>query len=244
MKLYKLIAIMVLAAVAIQANAQFKGDSTWRTQPKEEQLKLFRTKNFYWGFVLYQNFSTIKDNTDTITYFRKPSMGGGMRFEYYPVKNFGVSFGFNYMQRGAGIKLTDEYSALGDPDSTNRTRLRFNTIDFPIQLVYRSPFFTRERLSLHAGIGIAPVINFKTNRVFHSVEDGFHLEQKQSDIYFKNDFDINASLGVNIDVTGTAILQVHLVAGRGSANVYNSTSTFGNATGKNNYWGIRVATLF
>lgn len=243
MKLYKLIAIMVLAAVATQANAQFKGDSTWKTQPQKGELNLFRTKKFYWGFVFYQNFSNIKDNTDTITYFRKPSLGGGMRFEYYPVKNLGVSFGFNYMQRGAGIKLVDEYSALGDADSTNRTRLRFNTIDFPIQLVYRSPF-VRERWTLHAGIGIAPVLNFKTNRVFHSVEDGFHLEEKKSDIYFKSDFDINASLGINVDVTGSAILQVHLVAGMGTANIYNSASTFGNASGKNNYFGLRLATLF
>lgn len=243
MKLYKLIAIVVLATVATQADAQFKGDSTWKTQPKEKSLELFRTKKFYWGFTFYQNFSTIKDNADTITYFRKPSLGGGMRFEYYPIKNLGVSFGFNYMQRGAGIKLKDEYSALGDADSTNRTRLRFNTIDFPIQLVYRSPF-VRERWTLHAGIGIAPVINFKTNRVFHSVEDGFHLEQKQSDLYFKSDFDINASLGINVDVTGAALLQVHLVAGMGSANIYNSASTFGNASGKNNYFGLRIATLF
>lgn len=242
-KLYKVIFTLILAAASLAATAQFKGDSTWKNRGKEPQVELFRSKKFYWGITFSQNFSQIKYDSDTITYFRKPSLAGGMRFEYYPIEFLGISVGFNYAQRGAGIKVRDDVKDLGDPDSTNRTRLRFNTLDFPIQLVFRSPFIT-ERWRLHAGIGIAPVINFKTNRVFHSVEDGFHLEENQSGLYFKSDFDINFSLGVNIDVTGAAILQVHLVGGMGTANIYNSAATFGNATGKNNYFGLRLAALF
>lgn len=243
MKLFKSISFLLLCACALQARAQWKGDSTWKNQEKEPALELYRNKKFYWGFTFSQNFSQIKDNSDTITYFRKPSLHGGFRVEYYPLEFLGISAGFSYAQRGAGIKLPDVVKSLGDPDSTNRTRLRFNTIDFPIQLIFRSPFIT-ERWRLHAGIGIAPVINFKTNRVFQSVEDGFHAEENQTGLYFKSDFDINFSLGLNIDVTGAAILQVHLVGGMGTANVYNSAAVFGNATGKNNYFGLRLATLF
>ena len=95
----------------------------------------------------------------------------------------------NITGRCKDIKLVDEYSGLGDPDSTYRTRLRFNTLDFPIQFIYRSRT-VKERWKIHAGLGLAPVLNFKTNRVFNSVEDGFHLEQNQTSIYFKKDIDI------------------------------------------------------
>ncbi len=202
-----------------------------------------QNKKLYWGFSFYQNFSSIKNN-DSIKYFRKPSVGIGFNSEYYISKNFGIGLGFNFMQRGAGVKLIDVDKSLGNADSTNRLRLRFNTLDLPVQLFYKIPLKNTNK-KIHLGIGITPVYNFETNQIMHSVEDGFHLINGRSYDFYKFDMEFNGSLGLDIINSGNTTFQLHLVLSKGTNNIYSNNHTFAtkyNAT--SNYFGIKLSCLY
>jgi hypothetical protein len=197
-----------------------------------------KNKKFFWGASFYQNFSNIK-NDDSVKYFRKPSVGIGLCAEYHFTKNIGINVGVNFMQRGAGIILPDSDKSVGNPDSTYRLRLRFNTIDLPINVFYKIPLTNTNKL-IHLGIGVAPVYNFKTTRIFHSVEDGFHTIEDKTNNYYKTDIEFQASLGMDFIVSKQTTFQLHLIGSSGRKNIYVNDLN----NGKSNFFGLKLTCLY
>lgn len=197
-----------------------------------------KNKKLFLGFNFYQNFSSI-DNSNSTTYFRKPSVGLGIISEYYITKNIGVSVGLNFMQRGAGIKLPDSDKSIGNPDSTYRLRLRFNTFDLPIHLFYKLPLKNTNK-RIHLGVGVAPVYNFKTTQIFNSVEDGFHTIEDKTNQYYKTDIEYQASIGVDFTLNKQSMFQLHLIGSSGRNNIFVNNLN----NGKSNFFGLKLTCLY
>jgi hypothetical protein len=192
----------------------------------------------YWGLVFNNGWSSISNTPDG---FYKPSLGGGVRLDYYFTKNMGLSLGVNFQQRGTGLKTPDYDSSLGNADSTNRLRLRFNCLDLPVSFLYRSnALFGGKGVKLILGAGITPQFNLKANRIFISAEDGFHDIQDVSKDYYAFDAPLNASAGFLVNAGNSSAFLVDLFAQFGLVNVYEKTSQ----SGQNRYFGIRIAWLF
>lgn len=243
---------MVLAGICLSpflAHAQFRSNPDWIKTIREDSLqkgpkyrfKKIWDRKFNYGITFQMAWSAISED-GTADYFRKPSHGVGIRVTYFPIKYVGLGFGAQYMQRGAGIKTPDVDHGLGNPDSTNRLRLRMHSVELPFQLLLRSPSIS-SWLRFSGGIGIAPVFVLKTGSIFHSVEDGFHDMQDRSASYYLFDLDIPFSAGIEINASDAAIFQLHAIGSIGTQNVYRP-SAFPNANGKNNYYGIRLSVLF
>jgi hypothetical protein len=231
-----LILTVVLLITVVSAVAQ-KQDSLKRNG------SVFDRKKFFWGFNFNQTFGKI-DGSDTFEdYFAKPNIGGDIVVEYFPLKFLGFRAGIGYMQRGTGIKLPDVDNSLGDPDSTYRTRLRMNTIEVPLALVLRTPRDVIKGMRLAGGIGIIPFYNFETNRIYHSVEDGFHVIDGQTDMYLQQDVPIQFFFGTHINVANYSQLQAEVFFTRGTRNVYEDDS-FGDAKATLRSWGFRIAWMY
>lgn len=196
-------------------------------------------KKFYWGFAFVNAWTSISNSSD---YFYKPSLGGGLRMDYYFTKSLGLSAGFNFQQRGTGILTPDTEKSLGNADSTYRLRVRFNCLDFPLAVVYRSPkgIFGGKGVRLFLSAGTTPQFNFQSNRVFISAEDGFHDVQDQSKDYYVFDTTLDASAGFLISAGNSSTFLVDFLAQFGGLNAYRNSDL----SGKNRLFGIRMAWLF
>ena len=88
---------------------------------------------------------------------------------------------------------------VGDPDSTHLERLRFNTLEFPLTILLRTPkdVFKGMRISAAAGPTLIHVIS--VNQTFQSVVDGFHPYHWVTDNYIRNDIGYQISVGTDID---------------------------------------------
>jgi hypothetical protein len=208
-----------------------------------QDVSVFDRKKLFWGITFNQTWTKVIGSQPFETYFAKPSLGGDIIVEYFPLKFIGVRAGFGYMQRGTGIKLVDLDHSLGDPDSTYRTRLRFNTWEFPIALVLRTPKDVIKGIRLAGGAGVIPYKNFHTTRIYDSVEDGFHTIYDQSHMYFKNDLAFQAFFGTHINMANYSQFQVELFYTKGTKNVYHDSS-FGNANATQRTWGFRVSWVY
>jgi hypothetical protein len=190
--------------------------------------------------VSYNNLWTTVDGDNLPqTYFHKPSLGFVLKAEYYPVSFVGVSVGAGFQQRGAGIISPDLDHSQGNADSTYRKRLRFNSIEFPISLLLRTPKDIVKGLRLRATAGIVPMINIQSNQVFLSIEDGNHTRIDVSNDYWKNDLVYQLTVGPEIS-TGAGIFQVDFIYSRGTKNVFST----GSSTGYNQSLGFRLSWLF
>ncbi|MFM9841251.1 MAG: hypothetical protein ACKVOQ_23505 [Cyclobacteriaceae bacterium] len=188
----------------------------------------------------YQNYwTTIAGNNLPQSYFYKPSLGVSVKAEYYPWSFIGLSVGAGFQQRGAGIMSPDLDQTPGNADSTYRKRLRFNSVEFPISLLLRTPKDLVKGLRLKVSAGIVPMINTQSNQVFLSIEDGNHTSTDVSIDYWKNDLAYQLTVGPEIN-TGSGILQIDFIYSSGTKNVYNSS----NAIGYNQSLGFKLSFLF
>jgi len=215
-------------------------------------------KKFRWGVNYNQYWSSINGDAQA-AYFLKPSIGGGLRAEYYFTSFLGVGLSAGYQQRGAGINHTDvtggafshpwafvdtpEGYRSGDPDSTHLERLRFNTIEFPLTLLLRTPkdlFQQGMRLSAAAGPTLVHVVS--VNQTFQSIVDGFHPYNYVTDNYITNDLGYQLSIGAEFDSGGggKSIFQVHFVYTQGTKNIFAK----GQADGRLVTYGVRLSWLF
>ncbi len=205
------------------------------TLPKPSVLD----QKIFWGFVFLNGWSSVSENE---SYFFKPSLGGGIRVDYYFAKSLGLSVGLNYQQRGTGVKTTDYDNSLGNADSTHRLRLRFNSLEVPISLLFKSPkgLFGGKGVRFLAGAGLTPQMNFQTTRFFNSAEDGFHDISDVSANYYTFDTSLDINAGFLISAGEKTAFLTDVFMQFGTQNVYKTA----NLSGKNRYWGLRIAFLF
>lgn len=176
-------------------------------------------------------------------YFYKPSLGTHLRFEYYFKSYLGLGLGAGIQQRGAGIKTPDLDQSLGNPDSTNRHRIRMNTFDVPFYLILKSPKDLIKGVKPALQIGLNWNRNFKTTDIFYSIEDGFHNKKDVTADYYANaPFSLYSALSFDINA-GTNLFQVQLFYNKGMNSVYNP-SVFGNAMAKSSLFGLQLSILY
>jgi hypothetical protein len=231
----------ILLFLSLWANIAFaqEKDST--------RLKDIFDNQFYWGFTFNNSWTNVLGNNEP--YFAKPSLGGGFKMDYFfsSDKNMGISTGLTYQQRGAGIKTPEsDPDALGDPDSTNRLRLRFNTLEIPTALIFRSknPVGKGQGVRWTGGIGITPQWVFKSTRIFFSVEDGFHVLNKVTKEYAQFKASVDGNFGIYINAGNSAVFQTDLLVSYGLVNVLKDEKVFGNAKGNDFLIGLRIAFLY
>lgn len=203
----------------------------------------FFTKKFRMGIAFNQSWSTIVGSNHPFDYFIKPSIGGGIEAEYKFSKNIGIGAGLLFQQRGAGIYTSDIVKEVGDPDSTHRHRFRYNCIDLPIRLIFKSNKGLTNGNRWSGSVGVIPMYSFKTNSIFHSIEDGFHQIEDWGDNFKKFDLSTNLSFGLDINAGDASVLQVHLYCSYGLFNTYNNTALYGNAKGNHLLFGIKATAL-
>ncbi len=210
--------------------------------PADSVGKSIFDKKFIWGFTYTQSWSTIKGNNLAASYFGKASVGLLVSAEYYPLKFLGFTLGVGYQQRGTGIKNSTSYP-LGTVDSTYRDRLRFNTFEFPIAIILRTPKDVIKGLRFSGSLGIVPLINGSSRDVKISLEPNVANLDKVKDVsanYFKNDVAIQFTAGSEIDMAASQVIKVQFYYSMGTTNVY----TTGQGTGHNQNAGIRLSWMF
>jgi Outer membrane protein beta-barrel domain len=237
-KFIQLTLLSMVIATTVVSYGQQKLHFNNEPEPDELIPKPFE-KKFHWGMSANTYFTTIAGNNLPRTYFSKPSLGFDMRAEYFFKPYVGVGLGIGFQQRGAGIINPDNVKELGNPDSTYRERLRFNTIQVPISLLLRTSKDIIKGIRLSGTFGLVPMINFESSDVFNSVEDGNHVITPVSDQYQKNDLLYQFSIGPDINA-GNTIFRIHLVYSKGTSNVYSTDVR----TGYNESLGVQVMWLF
>ncbi|MDX2303240.1 MAG: hypothetical protein NW226_10590 [Microscillaceae bacterium] len=223
---------------------------TWVAQAQVKDstaISSIYDQNFYWGLTFNNSWTDVLGDIEP--YFMKPSLGGGFKTDYYftKSKNIGFSAGFTYQQRGAGIKTFDVApEALGDPDSTNRLRLRFNSFEIPLAFIFRSknPVGKGQGVRWTGGVGITPQWVFRTTRIFFSVEDGFHIINYVTKDYAQIKASVDANFGVYINAGNSAVFQTDLLVSYGLTNILNNDALFGNEKSKDLMVGIRLSFLY
>ncbi|HRI78777.1 MAG TPA: outer membrane beta-barrel protein [Cyclobacteriaceae bacterium] len=211
-------------------------------------------KKFRWGISYQQYWSTITGDQVEKDYFIKPSIGFNFRFEYYFNSFLGLGLGAGYQQRGAGITNLDNTGGAyahpwitvdgvtGDPDSTHLERLRFNTIEFPLTILLRTPKDVWKGTRVSAAAGPTLIHLISVNQTYQSVVDGFHPYHWVSDNYIHNDLGYQVSIGADIDSggSGKSMFQIHFVYTQGLKNIYAA----GQGDGRQMTFGVRLGWLF
>ncbi len=238
MKTLKSFLFFSLIAYSFNSVAQERLNFNNEKEPDELIPKPF-DKKFHWGISSNIYFTTITGDNLPKNYFLKPSLGFHLRAEYFFKSYIGLGVGIGFQQRGAGIINPDKIKERGNPDSTYRERLRFNTIEIPLSLMLRSNDIIKG-VRLSGTISLMPLINFESNDVFNSVEDGNHLVTSVDNQYQKSDLLYQLSIGPDINAGNTGIFRVHIVYSRGTSNVYSSNSS----KGYNEGIGLQISWLF
>ena len=209
------------------------------SKPKETIPQSAFDKKFRWGFTYTQSWSTIKGSSLPQNYFTKQSIGLQVSVEYFPLKFLGFSLGAGYQQRGTGIKDLN----VGPVDSTYRDRLRFNTFEFPIAVILRTPKDVLKGLRLSGSLGLVPIINRNSRDAKISLEpnvaDLDHVKDVSNN-YFKNDFAIQFTVGPEIDMAASQVIKIQFYYSMGTTNVFST----GQGTGHNQNTGIRLSWMF
>jgi hypothetical protein len=250
---YTIIAFSVIF-VAVDVKAQ---QSVKEKIVSEGTLKKANDKKFHWGVSFQQYWSGITGETQS-SYFIKPSIGGGLRAEYYFNSWLGLGIGAAFQQRGAGVNNTDvtggafahpwvfvntpEGYRSGDVDSTHLERLRFSTIEVPLTVLVRTPKdFLQDGMRLSGAVGPSWIHTSRVNQTYQSVIDGFHPYNWVTDNYTRNNLGLQASVGLDIDSGGgSSQFQVHFVYTTTLSNMYAN----GLADGRLVTYGVRLAWMF
>lgn len=241
--------VSLLMFVASGAVAQTMNSIRAEASPKAPFEKDFRIGA---SFSIYWTKFTGSDLPSQ--YFAKPSLGMNIRAEYYFLPFLGVGAGIGYQQRGTGV-INPDYSGgafshpwivnkngvQGDPDSTYAEKIRFNTIEFPVTVLLRTPKDVIKGVRLSAAAGVIYLYNIEANDVHQSIVDGFHKSTPVTADYIRHDLGYQLSIGADIDAgsSGT-IFQLHLVYNEGLKNVFAA----GQGTGTQVAYGLRLACLF
>jgi hypothetical protein len=226
----KMILMICFSLTQFLTLGQSVRDSALIVNPFERKL--------FVGFGFNGNLTTVTGNTGT-DFFAKPSLGLGIRAEYYPLDFLGISAGVAYQQRGAGVRIVDTDNSNGNIDSTFIERIRFNSVEVPLAVLLRTPKNVFRGLRLSASIGVVPMINVNTTKIVHSVDDGHHVTTDESANFWKNDLAWQLSMGPDI-VSGTGIFQVHFVYARGTKSVFQDPAQ----QGYNQSFGFRISWLY
>lgn len=205
-------------------------------------------KKFRWGVSHNIYWTSIKGDNLPDKYIFKPSLGFNLRAEYYFNSFLGVGAGLGYQQRGAAV-VNPDYSGgafshpwvypLGDPDSTYREKLRFNTVEVPVTILLRTPKDVIKGVRLSAAAGVILIHMSRVNNPFLDVEGGLHSVNFVTPDYLQNDLGYQFSAGAEINA-GSTVLQVHWVVSRGGKNIYAA----GQGDGRQVATGLRVSWLF
>lgn len=204
-----------------------------------------RQKHKWWyvGAGFTNSWTSFNSYTQENLFF-KPSLGGYVLAEFYPIKYVGFQTGFGFTQRGAGILLPDLHSEPdgSDADSTYRMRLRTNNFYFPVAIVLKTPeLFKNFRIS--ATGGIAPSYVFGSHRVMQDTDGGFHNYTEVNENFKKWDVNIHASLGIEFMGGFGCIFRMHALAHWGTLSAYRYPGA-GNYSGKNVLYGIQLTVLY
>lgn len=241
----KLIYLLLLFSVYAQAQESLTAGE--KILAEGEPRNMFN-KKFYWGLSHNIYWSSIKGDNLPDKYIFKPSLGFNLRAEYYLTPFAGISAGVGLQQRGAAV-VNPDYSGgafahpwtypLGDPDSTYREKIRFNTIEVPVTLLVRTPKDVVKGVRLSAAVGLIFIHMSRVNNPFLDVEGGMHTVNYITSQYLENDLGYQYSAGADINA-GQTILQVHWVVTRGGKNIY----AINQGDGRQVTTGLRVSWLF
>lgn len=209
----------------------------------EEHPEMFERK-FRFGATFQLTWTNVLGSQQPFDYFAKPSQGGGIEFNYFFSKNWGIGAGLSYQQRGAGIYTPDLVKEIGDPDSTHRHRLRMNCIDLPVWLLVRLNKGVSKGTRWSGSIGGVLSYIPRTGSIFHSIEDGFHKMENWSKDFSKWDVGVTLSWGLDFNAAEAALFRFHVYSSFGFVNPYRNTTLFGNARGFNLMAGIKLSAMF
>ena len=194
------------------------------------------------GFAVNNSWSCYSDLLKDSAFFR-PSLGFHIKTNYFFKPYIGISLGAGLQQRGMGIYTPDLDNSIGNPDSTGRLRYRTTTIDLPVQLILRSPkdIFPGTRLSMGLGVNFSYI--YKAQRIWKSVDDGFHQPSNITANYDKLDIPIRINVGFDIDAGPGCLFRLHLVGEMGNKFIYTNPTTQIKSN-KNILFGIDLSFLF
>jgi hypothetical protein len=243
-----------LLAGLLMFPAAVAGAQTLSSIRAEESAKSPFEKNFRMGVSFNIYWTKFRGPDLPSTYYAKPSLGMNIRAEYYFTSFLGVGAGFGYQQRGTGVINPDETGGAfshpwvvnkngvqGDPDSTYLQKIRFNTLEFPVTVLLRTPNEVIKGVRLSAAAGLIYLYNIEANDVYQSIVDGFHKDTPVTADYVRHDLGYHFSFGADIDAgTSGTIFQLHLVYNEGLKNVFAA----GQGTGTQAAYGLRLACLF
>lgn len=213
---------------------------------QSDSTKIFRSKSafnqkFMIGFGVNNSWANYRDLKDTSFY--RPSLGIHLKADYFFSKSVGITIGIGVQQRGMGIYTPDYDQSIGNPDSTGRLRYKSTTVDFPVQLLFRPQKELFKNGRLVGGLGITASYMHKAQRIWKSVDDGFHEPTDITPSFKKIDFPIRATIGTDIAVPGGTLFRAQLVGEMGFTKIYQS-GTMGNSVGQNTLFGVDLSFLF
>ena len=238
MKIYSFLSLFVGLMFPLLLAAQNKRDIK-----AEDSPDFFVQKKLRYGLAWHNSWSSLVGSNLPADYFYKPSLGFKFQADYYFNPNWGLNVGVAYQQRGAGILSPDEVKEVGNADSTYRLRLRINSFELPVLLLWRQAKPTIGGTRFTVGFGAVPALIARTGTIFNSVEDGFHILENVSPLYKRFDMLAQAQAGFDINAAGACLLQVQLFYQQGFINAYKSP-TFANAKGYSSNWGIKLGFMF
>lgn len=210
-------------------------------QENGQQVKTIFERTWLFGFKVNNSWSNYAGTEDSSFY--RPSLGIHLGFEYAPASFLQVSFGGGIQQRGMGIYTLDLDQSIGNPDSTGRLRYKCSTIDFPVEVAFRPTCDVFKNGRVRMAFGVTPSYIFKAQRIWKSVDDGFHESADVSSAFDKWDFPLRASLGVDVSVPGNVLFRVQGVAEYGLHELYSDPLT-GRKSHKNRLIGLELAFWF
>lgn len=222
------------------ASSLIHGQITTNLRANFEQSNVFQRK-FLMGFSVNNSWANYRDLTDSSFY--RPSLGIHLRAEYNITEYLGICLAGGIQQRGMGVYTEDLDNSIGNPDSTGRLRYRSTTIDFPLELSFRPTKELFNNTRLHIGIGVTPSIMFKAQRIWKSIDDGFHEPRVITSNFSKIDFPLRASLGLDVNVAGGVLFRAQGVFEYGLNPIYTHPIT-GAKSNKNILIGIDLSFLF
>lgn len=227
---------ITLIFIGSTAFAQFKAP-----QSQVVKTRIFERK-FLWGVAFNSSWSSFHDILRDSAFYR-PSLGGGLRAEYYLKPYFGIMFGSGIQQRGTGIYTPDIDKSIGNPDSTGRMRYRMTTFDFPLQLIYRYPknILPNTRLSIGIGANFNIIHNYL--RVWKSVDDGFHQVTDFSKNNLKYDVPVRSTIGLDAEVGHGSLFKLQFYGEIGNRRLYINPVT-GVKSNKQVLIGVDLSVLF
>ncbi len=211
------------------------------TKRTEFKTSSIYTKKFLWGFAVNNSWANYQDTRDS-SFFR-PSLGIHARVEYNLLENLHISLGGGLQQRGMGIYTPDLNNSIGNQDSTGRLRYKCSTIDFPLEIAFRPKKEIFNNVRFHVGLGVTTSVMYRAQRIWKSLDDGFHVPQTLTKDYKKVDFPLRTSIGIDVDAPGNILFRLQGVFEYGFAPIYTNPVS-GIKSNRNILMGIDLTFLF